>query len=70
MHTALLHYKFEVFDVHGNLVFQKQMRELKGVQASFPTAGINAYQRSLENFEWDALRLFIEFLEGNINTRN
>lgn len=70
MHTALLHYKFEVFDVHGHLVFQKQMRELKGVQASFPTAGINAYQRSLENFEWDALRLFIEFLEGNINTRN
>lgn len=70
MHTALLHYTFEVFDVDGHLIFQKQMRELKGVQASFPTAGINAYQRSLENFEWDALRPFIKYLEGNINTQH
>lgn len=64
MHTALLYYQFDVRDASGKLIFQHQMRELKGVQASFPSAGINAYERSLEDFTWDALRPFIKFLEG------
>lgn len=67
MHTALLYYQFEVNDASGELVFQKQMRELKGVQASFPSAGINAYERSLEDFSWDVLRPFIKLLEGTNN---
>ena len=46
------------------MIYQKQERALKGVQASFPTAGINAYERSLDDFKWDVLRPFLKYLEG------
>ena len=64
MHTALLQYEFVVKDGLGKLIYQQQERELKGVQASFPTAGINAYERSLDDFKWDVLRPFLKHLEG------
>lgn len=65
MHTAILQYEFEVKDSSDNIVFQKQKRELKGVQASFPSAGINAYERSLDDFNWDVLHSFLKELESN-----
>ena len=64
MHSALLQYEFCVKDTSGNMVFQQQKRELKGVQSNFPSAGINAYERSLDDFKWDILRPFIKQLEG------
>jgi len=64
MHTALLQYEFVVQDASGKLMYQQQKHELKGVQASFPTAGINAYERSLDDFKWDVLRPFLKQLEG------
>lgn len=65
MHTALLEYTFTVNDSSENEIYHEQVRELKGVQASFPTAGINAYERSLDEFRWEVLRPFVRFLEGN-----
>ena len=64
MHSALLQYEFVVKDASGNIVFQHQKRELKGVQSNFPSAGINAYDRSLDDFKWDILRPFIKQLVG------
>ena len=64
MHTALLQYEFVVKDASGKVMYQQQKRELKGVQATFPTAGINAYERSLDDFKWDVLRPFLKQLEG------
>ena len=64
MHSALLQYEFVVKDASGNIVFQQQKRELKGVQSNFPSAGINAYERSLDDFKWDILRPFIKQLVG------
>ena len=64
MYSALLQYEFVVKDPFGTIVFQKQKRELKGVQSNFPTAGINAYNRSLDDFKWDVLRPFIKQLVG------
>jgi hypothetical protein len=64
MHTALLEYTFTVNDSSGNEIYHEQVRELKGVQASFPTAGVNAYERSLDEFRWEVLRPFVRFLEG------
>jgi len=64
MHTAMLEYEFVVKDSSGKVIYQKQERALKGVQASFPTAGINAYERSLDDFKWDVLRPFLKYLEG------
>ena len=48
----------------NQLWFQEQKRELKGVQSNFPSAGINAYERSLDDFKWDILRPFIKQLVG------
>ena len=62
MHSALLQYEFVVKDSSGNIVFQEQKRELKGVQSNFPSAGINAYELSLDDFRWDILRPFIKQL--------
>lgn len=64
MHSALLQYEFVVKDSSGNIVYQEQKRELKGVQSNFPSAGINAYERSLDDFKWDTLRPFIKQLFG------
>ena len=64
MHSALLQYEFVVKDSSGNIVFHEQKRELKGVQSNFPSAGINAYERSLDDFKWDILRPFIKQLVG------
>ena len=64
MHTALLQYEFVVQDDSEKLIYQQQKRELKGVQSSFSTAGINAYERSLDDFKWDVLRSFLKQLEG------
>ncbi len=64
MHTALLQYEFVVQDGSEKVIYQQNKRELKGVQASFPTAGINAYERSLDDFKWDVLRPFLKQLEG------
>ena len=44
--------------------YKEQKRELKGVQSNFPSAGINAYERSLDDFKWDILRPFIKQLVG------
>ena len=60
MHSALLQYEFVVKDSSGKIVYQEQKRELKGVQSNFPSAGINAYERSLDNFKWDILFPFIK----------
>ena len=62
MHTAMLQYEFVVKENSGKIICQQQERELKGVQASFPTAGINAYERSLDDFRWDVLRPFVRSL--------
>ena len=64
MHTALLQYEFEVKNQQQMVVYQRQEMELKGVQASFPTAGVNAYERSTDEFRWDVLRGFLKYLEG------
>lgn len=64
MHSALLQYEFIVKDATGNIVFHEQKRELKGVQSNFPSAGINAYERSIDGFKWDILRPFIKQLIG------
>ena len=64
MYSALLQYEFVVKDSSGTIVFQQQKRELKGVQSNFPSAGINAYERSLDDFKWDVLRPFIKQLTG------
>ena len=64
MHSALLQYEFVVKDSSGNIVYQEQKRELKGVQSNFPSAGINAYERSVDDFKWDILRPFIKQLFG------
>ena len=64
MYSALLQYEFVVKDSSGNIVFQEQKRELKGVQSNFPSAGINAYERSLDDFKWDILCPFIKQLAG------
>ena len=64
MHSALLQYEFVVKDSSCNIVFHEQKRELKGVQSNFPSAGINAYERSLDDFKWDILRPFIKQLAG------
>ena len=65
MHTAILQYEFEVKDAQQKVIYQRQELELKGVQASFPTAGVNAYERSTDEFKWDVLRAFLKHLEGN-----
>jgi hypothetical protein len=65
MHTSLLEYEFIVKSPSGSSIYQLQKRELKGVQASFYTAGINAYERSLDDFKWDVLRDFLKSLEGS-----
>ena len=64
MHTAILQYEFEVKNKQQKLVYKRQEMELKGVQASFPTAGVNAYERSVDEFRWDVLRGFLKYLEG------
>ena len=64
MLTSMLEYEFVVKDSSGKVIYQKQERALKGVQASFSTAGINAYERSLDEFKWDVLRPFLKYLEG------
>jgi len=64
MHSALLQYDFVVKDSSGNIVFQEQKRELKSVQSNFPLAGINAYERSLDDFKSNILRPFIKQLVG------
>jgi hypothetical protein len=64
MHTAMLEYEFVVKNSSGKVIYQKQERALKGVQASFLTAGVNAYERSLDEFKWDVLRPFLKYLEG------
>jgi hypothetical protein len=64
MHTAILQYEFEVKDAQQKVIYQRQELELKGVQASFPTAGVNAYERSTDEFKWDVLRAFLKHLEG------
>lgn len=64
MHSALLQYEFVVKDSSSNIVFQEQKRELKGVQSNFPSAGINAYERSLDDFKWGILSPFIKQLVG------
>ena len=61
-HSALLQYEFVVKDSSGNIVFQEHKRELKAVQSNFPSAGINAYERSLYDFKWDILFPFIKQL--------
>ena len=63
MYTSMLAYEFVVRDFSGKIVYQQQERELKGVQASFASAGVNAYERSLDEFTWDVLRDFIKKLE-------
>jgi len=65
MHTAILQYEFEVKDAQQKVIYQRQELELKGVQASFPTAGVNAYERSIDEFKWDVLRAFLKYLEGS-----
>jgi hypothetical protein len=62
MHTSLLEYEFIVKSPSGSSIYQIQKRELKGVQASFYTAGINAYERCLDDFKWDVLRDFLKSL--------
>jgi len=64
MHTSILEYEFEVKNTSGKVIYQKQDRAIKGVQASFSTAGINAYERCLDDFKWEVLRGFLKFLEG------
>ena len=64
MHTAMLQYDFVVTNSLGTVVYQQHKMELKGVQASFPTAGVNAYERSIEKFKWVVLREFLKYLEG------
>ena len=64
MHTAMLQYEFVVKNSMGKLVYQQHKMELKGVQASFSTAGVNAYERCLDDFKWEVLRGFLKFLEG------
>ncbi len=59
MHTAMLEYEFVVSDMLGKVIYQSQERALKGVQASFQTAGVNAYERSLDEFKWEVLRGFV-----------
>ena len=54
----------EVKNKQQKLVYKRQEMELKGVQASFPTAGVNAYERSVDEFRWDVLRGFLKYLEG------
>ena len=47
------------------MIFIEQKKErAKGVQSNFPSAGINAYERSLDDFKWDILRPFIKQLVG------
>ena len=64
MHTTMLEYEFIVKNTSGKVIYQKQDRAIKGVQASFSTAGINAYERCLDDFKWEVLRGFLRFLEG------
>ena len=64
MHTAMLQYGFVVTNSLGTVVYQQHKMELKGVQASFLTAGINAYKRCLDEYKWEVLRDFLKFLEG------
>ena len=66
MHSALLQYEFIVKDAFGNMIFIEQKRELKGVQSNFPSAGINAYERSLYDFKWDILRPCLKLLGGEL----
>ena len=64
IYTSMLAYEFIVKDSVGKVIYQQQEREIKGVQANFSSAGINAYERSLDDFKWDVLRRFFKFLEG------
>ena len=64
MHTSMLEYEFVVKTSTDKVIFQKQARAIKGVQASFSTAGVNAYERCLDDFKWEVLRGFLKFLEG------
>ena len=64
MHSVLLQYEFVVKDYSGIIVYEEQKRELKGVQSNFPSAGINAYEQSLDDFKWDILFPFIKQLLG------
>ena len=65
MHTSMLEYEFVVKTSTGKVIYQKQDRALKGVQSSFESAGINAYERCLDDFKWDVLKGFMSYLEGN-----
>ena len=64
IHTSMLAYEFLVNETSGKVIYQHQNRAIKGVQASFETAGINAYERSIDDFKWDVLRGFLKYLEG------
>jgi len=64
IYTSMLAYEFIVKDSLGKVIYQKQDREIKGVQASFTSAGINAYQRSLDDFTWKLLRDFVNKMES------
>lgn len=65
MHTAMLEYEFVVKNRADKTTYQKQERALKGVQANYHSAGVNAYERCLDDFKWTVLRNYLKYLEGN-----